>query len=445
MGNDTASIGEQAQRSDVGFVDLQFVDILGMVKSVTIPIEQLKRVENHRQWFDGSSIQGFSRTSENDMYLEPDAGTFVVLPWLRNGQRVARVICDVLTPKKEPFDGDPRYLLRNVLHDAAERGYGFQVSPEMEFFLFDSIKPNEIPVSSDSGSYFDLSKDAGHDIRQQMVIQLEAMGIEVEAGHHEVAPGQQEIDCRMKPGLVSADNIVTLKWVIREVAKQHSLFASFMPKPLTGAFGSGMHLHQILTDIKNGSNLFYSDEDPYKLSKLGRYFVAGQIEHARGMCAIIAPLVNSYKRLVAGYEAPTVINWARENRSAFIRLPETTEDEPEATRVELRAPDPSCNPYLAIAVMLGAGLDGIERELPLPEAVEETILAIEPAHNRKYHTGILPENLKEALDELQTDDVICDILGPHLLQQFLDAKRMEWEDYRIQVSAWELGHYLTSY
>ena len=444
MTHNEGSILEQAKHEDVRFIDLQFVDVVGTVKSVTIPVEQLQRVKELRQWFDGSSIQGFARTSENDMYLKPDEDTFVVLPRPREGQRIARVICDIFTPKGEPFGGDPRSLLRGVLADADQMGFGYQVSPEMEFFLFDSIKPDGSPITADSGSYFDLSKNLGHDARQQMVIELEAMGIEVEASHHEVASGQHEIDCRMKPGLMAADGIVTLKWVIGDVASRYNLHASFMPKPLFASFGSGMHLHQILVDSGNGSNLLYDSNDPYKLSKLGRHFIAGQMEHARGMCALLAPLVNSYKRLVVGYEAPTFINWARENRSAFIRLPETTEDEPEATRIEIRVADPSCNPYLALSVMLGAGLDGIQRQMPLPDALEETVLAVDPAHYGKFRAATLPQNLKEALDELEKDEILCDILGPYLLQRFLDAKRMEWEDYRIQVTPWELKRYLTT-
>jgi glutamine synthetase len=378
------------------------------------------------------------------MYLKPDADTFAVLPWQRDGQHIARVICDIFTPAGTPFGGDPRSLLRNVVADAERLGLGYQVSPEMEFFLFDTIKPDGSPSTADSGSYFDLSKDVGHDARQQMVLELEAMGIEVEASHHEVATGQHEIDCRIKPGLTAADGIVTLKWVIRDVARRYNLHASFMPKPLVGAFGSGMHLHQILVDSSNGSNLLYDANDPYKLSRLGRHFIAGQMEHARGMCALLAPLVNSYKRLVVGYEAPTFINWARENRSAFIRLPETTQDDPEATRIEIRVPDPSCNPYIALSVILGAGLDGIQKELPLPDALEETVLAVDPARHGKFRVATLPENLKEALDELEKDEILCNILGPYLLQRFLDAKRMEWEDYRVQITPWELKRYLTT-
>lgn len=442
MVNSGDVLSERAKKESVRFIDLQFVDIVGIIKNVTIPAEQLQRVKNLRQWFDGSSIQGFARTSENDMYLKPDPDTFIVLPWQRDGQKVARVICDIFTPEGTPFSGDPRSLLRNVLVNAERMGLVYQVSPEMEFFLFDSIKPDGSPSTADSGSYFDLSKNVGHDARQQMVVELEAMGIEVEASHHEVATGQHEIDCRMKPGLTAADGIATLKLVIGDVARRYNLYASFMPKPLLGAFGSGMHLHQILADPENDLNLLYDPNDSYKLSKLGRHFIAGQIEHARGMCALLAPLVNSYKRLVAGYEAPVFINWARENRSAFIRLPETTQEDPEDTRIEIRVPDPSCNPYIALAVMLGAGLDGIQRELPLPDALEEKVLAIDPAHHAKFHIATLPENLKEALDELEKDDILCNILGPYLLQRFLDAKRMEWEDYRIQITPWELKRYL---
>jgi glutamine synthetase len=444
--NITPSIAAGAEHENVQYIDMQFVDVMGMIKSVTIPTNRFKEVEEHRQWFDGSSIEGFARVSESDMYLKPDAETFTLIPWERDQRRSARVICDVYTPNGEPFEGDPRFVLRRLLAEAADLGLEYRVAPEVEFFLFrydEAAQPK--PEPHDTAGYFDLSPGVGYQARKDMVTDLEAMGLKVEATHHEIASGQHEIDCGAQPALKAADQIITLKWAVRAVAQRYSLRASFMPKPLFRVAGSGMHVHQSMISTKDGSNLFYNQDDTYKLSSIARHFIAGQLAHARGMCLMAAPLVNSYKRLISGFEAPIAISWARINRSALIRVPEAGTLDAKETRIELRLPDPSCNPYLAFTAMLAAGLDGINRELPLPEPVEETVFAVEAAGHTKFKLGFLPSNLEEALGELEQDDVICDVLGAHLVKQLVEAKRMEWDDYRTQVTPWEIERYLPSY
>ena len=443
MVNQSQDIMDRINAEGVRYIDLQFVDILGAIKSVTIPAHRLQRVKEHREWFDGSSVEGFARISESDLYLRPDLTTFAVLPDPDESQRTARVVCDAYTPAGEPFPGDPRYILRRITDEARDAGFVYNVGPEMEFFLLQPPATSDsAPLPHDTAGYFDSSTDLAYQVRKEMVTYLERMGIEVETSHHEVASGQHEIDFHYMPALEAADAALTVKLVVRAVAQRHGLHASFMPKPVFGSAGSGMHVHQSLFSLDDGTNLFADREDRYGLSPIAKHFIAGQLEHARGISAILAPLVNSYKRLVVGYEAPVYISWARMNRSALIRVPEITPGDNEATRIELRLPDPSCNPYLAFAVMLRAGMDGIERELPLAEPVEENLFAVDPLRRMAYSAGVLPSNLTEALDELEKDDVICETLGPHLLGRFLEAKRMEWEDYRVQVTPWELTHYL---
>ncbi len=442
MTNPNQAMLDRVEKEQVRFIDLQFVDLLGTVKSVTIPAHRFRHVQEHREWFDGSSVEGFARVSESDMYLRPDPSTFAVIPWEVDGERTARVISDVYTPRGEPFPGDPRLILRKEMEKAAEAGFVYNVGPEMEFFLFRTpIDGIAAPSPQDRAGYFDVSADQGQQVRKEIVNVLEAMGIEVETSHHEVAIGQHEIDFHYLPGLEAADAGITLKWAVRAVAQRHDLHASFMPKPLFGVAGSGMHVHQSLIG-EDGVNLFSDPEDPYGLSMVARHFIAGQLAHARGMTAVLAPLVNSYKRLVTGYEAPVYISWGRMNRSALIRVPETSPGDFGATRIELRLADPSCNPYLAFAVMLRAGMDGIEQELPLPEPVEENLFTFDPARRSKFSVGILPKSLSEALDDLEQDSLVCDTLGPHLLDRFVEAKRMEWEEYRVQVTPWELERYL---
>lgn len=445
-GADSTVAFDLIERERVRFINLQFVDILGAVKSITIPVHRFRHCVEQGEWFDGSSLEGFARVSESDRYLKPDLSTLAVVPWERGENTTARVICDVFNTDGEPFQGDSRYVLNQALAEAAQMGFGFVAGPEIEFFLFKPDDDGQLRATPhDTAGYFDLSTDLAYQVRKEMVNALEAIGIVVENSHHEVATGQHEIDFTYRDALRAADDAVTFKYTVRAVAQNHGLRASFLPKPLYGVNGSGMHVHQALFDLEGGANLFYDAEDPYHLSPLARHFIAGQLEHARGMCAILAPLVNSYKRLIPGFEAPAYVGWAHTNRSALIRVPRTSNQDAGVTRLELRCPDPSCNPYLAFAVMLRAGLDGIERRLPLVDPVEENLMGFEPALMAEYNLKSLPESLDEALRELRRDEVICDALGPQVLERFLEAKAIEWEEYRKQVTPWELQRYLSEY
>jgi glutamine synthetase len=444
MAHTPQEILKLVEEQQVEFISLQFTDIVGMVKNVTIPIVQLSDCLDHGVWFDGSSIEGFARIAESDMFLVPDLDSFAIVPWDRGeGFTTARLICDVFTPDGKPFAGDPRNVLKSALADAERMGFVYNVGPELEFFLF---KPDAsgrpAPVPHDDAGYFDVSTDLATHIRRHMVRALAAFDIEVEAAHHEVAIGQHEIDFKYGPALRTADHAVTFRTTLKAVAQQHNLYATFMPKPVTGINGSGMHVHQSLSDIKTGKNLFYDGDDLYGLSKIARHFIAGLLTHARGMIAVLAPLVNSYKRLVPGYEAPVYLSWGRTNRSALVRVPRISASRSQATRVELRCPDPSCNPYLAFAVMLQAGLDGITRELPVPDAAEEDLYHVDP---RARGLETLPGSLGDALAELQRDEVIMDALGPHIVERFVEAKMQEWDEYRLFVSQWELDRYLPIY
>ncbi len=439
----TADIIASTEQNHIKFIDLQFTDVVGMVKNVTIPVHELKAALENGIWFDGSSIDGFARVAESDMHLRPDPSSFAIIPWLTGEEATARLICDVYTPDGQPFPGDPRSILRRVINAAAQMGFGYNTGPELEFFL---LRPNAdgglIPlVPHDRASYFDAPADMAAGLRRQMAATLEALGLQVEAMHHEGADGQQEIDFRYSDALTTADSAVTLRVALKVIAQQNGLYCTFLPKPIRGINGSGMHVHQSLTYIANGKNAFSDPGDAHGLSKIAKQFIAGQLAHARGMCAILAPLVNSYKRLVVGYEAPVYISWARINRSALIRVPRAAES--EFTRLELRCPDPSCNPYLAFAVMLAAGLDGIRRELSVSDATEENIYLLDkPNYSSK---DILPTSLDEALNAMEKDEVVRDALGAHTHEVFINAKRLEWEDYRLEVTEWELEKYLPNY
>jgi len=432
------------QEEKVKFINLQFSDIVGIVKQVSIPVHQWPTAVQDGVWFDGSSVEGFARIAESDMFLIPDLSTFAVIPWEREGLVTARVICDVYTPRGEHFAGDPRFVLKRVLAEAEEMGYIYNTGPELEFFLFrrdDNGLPR--PKPHDHAGYFDVSTDLAHNVRHQMVEALHAFGIMVEAAHHEVALGQHEIDFHYGPALRAADNAVTFRTVLKAIAQRNGLFASFMPKPVAGINGSGMHTHQSLMHVPSGENAFYDAEDPYGLSSVARHFIAGQLAHAQGMAAVIAPLVNSYKRLVPGYEAPVYISWARTNRSALIRVPQTTPGRPLATRLELRCPDPSCNPYLAFAVMLHAGLEGIRRRMEPPDPAEEDLFDLSEARRSELQT--LPGSLGEALEALKADPLVQEALGAHVCQRYLLAKTQEWDEYRLSISQWELDRYLPIY
>lgn len=436
---------EQCKAENVKFINLQFCDILGIVKSVTIPTAQFEDSIRHGKWFDGSSIEGYLRIAESDMFLLPDLETFKVIPWERSESKtLARVICNVFLPDGTPFAGDPRGALQRQVARARALGFEFNTGPELEFFLFKSSEPGKVEaLPHDQGGYFDLSTDLAMDVRADMVNALEEMGIEVETSHHEVAVGQHEIDFKYADAVTTADSAVTFRYTLKAIAQRHGLHCTFMPKPIFGVNGSGMHTHMSL--FKDGAPAFYDANDPYGLSELARHFIAGILEHAPGMIAILAPTVNSYKRLVPGYEAPVYLSWARNNRSALVRIPRINPRVPKATRIELRCPDPSTNPYLSFAVMLAAGLDGIERKLALREPVEEDLyhMGIEERGNRNI--GALPGSLGEALEELKKDEVVKGALGEHIFERFVSTKSEEWDDYRIHVTRWELDRYLELY
>lgn len=444
MSNDLIA---RVQEDGVLFVSLQFTDILGTIKSVTIPVGRFEEALEHGVWFDGSSIEGFARIYESDMVLMPDPDTYHVLPWSEAERRRARLICDVYGPDGQPSPSAPRGVLKRIVRRAIERGYVCNVGPELEFFLFkrsneyDNGHPTR-PAPHDVGGYFDFSpRDEAQQVRSEIILALEGMGMLVEMSHHECAIGQHEIDFRYTDALTSADNAVTFKYTVRAIAATHGIYASFMPKPIFGVAGSGMHTHQSLFDAE-GRNLFYDPDDKYHLSRLAYSFIAGQMEHARALAAVVAPTVNSYKRLTPGYEAPVYICWAQLNRSALLRVPAHGPQREGATRVELRCPDPSANPYLAFAAMLAAGFDGIERDLTPPPPVNEDVYDFDERDLRERAIGMLPGTLAEAMDELERDDVIQEALGLVITETFLRAKRAEWDEYRVQVTNWELERYL---
>lgn len=434
----------QAQADDVKFIDLQFTDIMGSVKSVTIPINHLEEALERGVWFDGSSIQGFARIHESDMFLLPDQSTYRVLPWTSEERRRARLICDIKRPDGEPFGGDPRAALRRAIAYAADMGFNYNCGPELEFFLFKLNEGDSItPVPNDVGGYFDFSpKDEAASLRAEIVLALQLMGMNVEASHHEVALGQHEIDFEYADALTAADNSITFKYTVKAVAAKYGLYATFMPKPVHGINGSGMHVHQSLTDVNSGENMFYAGSDDYHLSSTAYGFISGQLAHARALAAVVAPTVNSYKRLTPGYEAPVYVCWAQTNRSALIRIPHYSPGRESSTRIELRCPDPSCNPYLAFASMLRAGLSGIEGDLAAPDPVNEDLYHFTPADLDERGIIQLPGTLGEALGELEQDALLHETLGEHITDSYLRARRAEWDEYRIQVSQWELERYL---
>lgn len=437
---------QRAQREKVEFVQLQFTDLNGILKGVTIPITKLESALEDGLWFDGSSIEGFTRIFESDMYLKLDKNTYAVIPWTKNSTVPvsARFICDVYMPDGSPFEGDPRYILKKQLDRAAKLGYIFNVGPELEFFLFNKENHKLLPLPHDKAGYFDQTTDLAVEIRQEMTKALAGFGIDVEALHHEVAVAQHEIDFRYSDALSIADQATTFKYTLKYVAAHHDLHATFMPKPIKGINGSGMHVHQSLFS-REGKNLFYDPRDEYHLSKIARSFIQGQLFHIKAMNAILNPTVNSYKRLVVGYEAPVYIAWGQRNRSALIRIPRYTPGREKAVRAELRCPDPSSNPYLAFAVMLAAGLDGIEKKMIPPPPVEENIYEFSEAEAKKRKIDVLSKDLFEALLALEKDPLIKNTLGDFTFDKFKDLKMAEWDDYRMQVTSWEIDQYLEKY
>jgi glutamine synthetase len=443
---DRKKILEQVQKDNIKFILLQFTDLFGIVKSLTIPVHRLPDSLEHGTWFDGSSIEGFARIHESDMLLTPDITTYSIIPWLgSNDGKTARFICDIYTPDGKPFEGDPRYILKRIIKEAHKMGLEYKVGPEMEFFLFKKENGKLQPLPHDNAGYFDLSMDQAYKIRENMVLTLKKFGIEVETSHHEVAQGQHEIDFKYDNALRTADNATTLRFVLKAIAQEHDLHATFMPKPIMGINGSGMHVHQSLFDISSQKNAFYDPNDKYRLSTTAYNFIAGQLDHIKAMSAILSPTVNSYKRLVAGYEAPVYISWARINRSALIRVPQYSEGKEQSTRIELRSPDPSCNLYLTFAIMLTAGLDGIKRKLQPPPPVEEDIYHFDDAQLHELNIDTLPHSLWEALEYLKSDPVIRRGLGKHTFERYIEVKTKEWEEYHIQVTKWEIDKYLEIY
>lgn len=442
---DSKDLVKRVKEDKVKFISLQFTDVMGAVKSVDMPVRHLEDVLTDGAWFDGSSVEGFARIQESDMRLILDPDTYSVLPWSSDDSKRARVFCDIYTPGGEPFDGDPRGALKRILKKIADRGWKLNIGPEPEFFLFKASDGAGVhPVPHDTGGYFDFSSfDEAVVVRTALMDALDAMGLDVEVGHHEVALGQHEIDFRFADALKAADNVLTLKYTVKAIAAQHGLTASFMPKPVYGINGSGMHCHQSLFDIKTGQNLFFDAKDEAHLSPLAYSFIAGQLEHARALAGVVAPTVNSYKRLVPGYEAPVYIGWAQQNRSALIRIPRYTEGRDKAVRAELRFPDPSCNPYLAFTVMLAAALDGIDRKLAAPKGLNNiNLYHLDKEERTKLGVTELPGSLSESLNELSKDEVLKSALGTMLYEAYMRAKLEEADDFRLRVTDYEITRYL---
>jgi glutamine synthetase len=441
---DSKDVLNRIKEDGVKFVSLQFTDVTGTVKSVDMPIKGVEDALEDGVWFDGSSVEGFARIQESDMRLVLDPDTYAVLPWSLPERRRARIFCDIQTPDGKPFEGDPRGVLKRMISRIAERGWTYNIGPEPEFFLFKGGNGESVhPVPHDIGGYFDFS--AGDDavrVRTELMDALSSMGLEVEVGHHEVALGQHEIDFRFADAVKAADNVLTLKYTVKAIAALHGLTASFMPKPVYGINGSGMHCHQSLFDDK-GNNLFFDENDEYHLSPIAYSFIAGELKHARGLAALVAPTVNSYKRLVPGYEAPVYIGWAQQNRSALIRIPRYTKGRDKAMRAELRFPDPSSNPYLAFAGMLAAALDGIDNKLTPPKPLNNVNLYhLDAKDRKKLGVGELPGSLGDALTELSKDKVLVDALGASAYEAFVRAKTEEWDEFRLRVSDYEIERYL---
>ena len=436
-------IFRMVEEEDVEFIRLQFTDIFGTLKNIAITSSQLEKALDNKCMFDGSSVEGFVRIEESDMYLYPDYDTVEIFPWRPQQGKVARLICDVHTPDGKPFEGDPRWILKKTIKEANEMGYRFDVGPECEFFLFHT-DDNGLPttLSHEKAGYFDLGpNDLGENIRRDMVLTLEDMGFEIEASHHEVAPAQHEIDFKYDEALKTADNIQTFKMTVKTIAKRHGLYATFMPKPKFGISGSGMHINMSLA-TEEGKNIFADENGKIGLSDDAYHFIAGIMKHARGMSAITNPLVNSYKRLVPGYEAPVYIAWSAKNRSPLIRIPASRGN---GTRVELRNPDPTANPYLVLALCLAAGLDGIKNKIEVPESVDCNIYEMTPGERRAAGIENMPADLKEAVDCLVADEFLCSVLGEHITTKYVEAKMKEWENYTTRVSQWEIDEYLYKY
>lgn len=429
---------KMVKERDVSFIQCWFTDVLGLLKSFSITPTELEEALTEGMGFDGSSIEGFARIEESDMIAKPDPTTLQIIPWRPQDRPVARMFCDILEPDGSPYKGDCRYALKRMLRRAAEKGYTFYLGPELEYFYFESSTE---PKILDKGGYFDTPPlDRGNDLRRATILALQQMGIEVEYSHHEVASSQHEIDLRFDESLRMADKTMTYRIAVKEIARSMGLYATFMPKPIFGVNGSGMHTHQSL--FIGDKNAFYDPDDPHHLTDIAKWYIAGLLKHAREITAITSQWVNSYKRLVPGYEAPVYISWARRNRSTLVRVPMYKPGKEKAMRVEFRSPDPACNPYLAFAVMLAAGLEGIEKKYPLPDPVEEDVYHLSPEEKRQLGIESLPNNLFEAILEVENSEVVRNALGDHIFYKFIENKRIEWDNYRIHVSQYEVERYL---
>jgi len=439
MDDQRAFVLQTCKDNDIKFIRLWFTDILGSLKSFAITVEELEQALEEGMGFDGSSIEGFARIDESDMVALPDPATFQILPWRPRERGVARMFCDILHPDGSPFEGDPRFVLKRNLKRAADLGYTFYVGPELEFFYFKSSEGTEV---LDAGGYFDLTPlDAASDLRRQTVLTLEEMGIGVEYSHHEVAPSQHEIDLRYTDALTMADNAMTYRLVVKEVALANGVYATFMPKPIANENGSGMHTHQSL--FRGDRNAFFDPKDEYHLSPIAKAYIAGLLRHAKEITLITSQWVNSYKRLVPGYEAPVYITWARRNRSDLVRVPEYKPGKEMATRIEYRAPDPACNPYLAFAVMLAAGLSGIEHDDPLPEPTEENVFEMTEEERQSRGIELLPDSLHDAIEAAKESELVRECLGDHVFESLIKNKKIEWAAYRAHVTDFERQRYLS--
>jgi glutamine synthetase len=440
MNGDKEYVLKMCKENDVKFIRLWFTDILGFLKGFAITMDELEGAIEEGMGFDGSSIQGYARIDESDMIAKPDLKTFQILPWRPKEKSVARMFADIYEPDGTPYKGDPRWALKRNLKKAADLGYTFYVGPELEYFYFKSSEGK--PEFLDRGGYFDLTPlDSATELRRETILTLEAMGIHVEYSHHEVAPSQHEIDLRYADALSMADNAMTYRLVVKEIAMKHGVYATFMPKPIFGQNGSGMHTHQSL--FKGDRNAFFDPKDPFHLSKTAKAYIAGILKHAPEITSITSQWINSYKRLVPGYEAPVYLSWARRNRSALVRIPMYKPGKEKATRVELRSPDPACNPYLAFAVMLAAGLKGIEKGYELREPVEEDIFEMSEETRKKHGIESLPGNLLEAIQLTEKSELVRETLGDHIFEKFIQNKKIEWDQYRTHVSQFELDRYLS--
>ncbi len=430
---------KKARDNDIKFIRLWFTDVQGFLKSFAITVGELENALSEGMGFDGSSIEGFSRIEESDVIAMPDPNTFQILPWSPKENGVARMFCDILEPDGSNFKGDPRWVLKRMLKKVKDMGYTFYVGPELEYFYFK--KDSGEPETLDKGGYFDLTTlDVASELRRDTVLYLESMGIDVEYSHHEVAPSQHEIDLRYADALTMADNAMTYRLIVKEVATRNGVYATFMPKPIYGVNGSGMHTHQSL--FKGDRNAFYSPSDEYHLSDIGKYYIAGTLKHCKEIVAVTNQWVNSYKRLVPGYEAPVYISWARRNRSTLVRVPMYKPGRETATRVEFRCPDPACNPYLAFSVMLAAGLEGIKNKYPIPDPIEENIFDMDVLKREESKIETLPDNLLEAVKIMEKSKIVKETLGPHIFEKFIENKKIEWDRYRTHVSRYEVESYL---